>query len=168
MRYRLPVRHRSSVSIRTTETSWLCWPPRGKEGNTPEPCTYEEFPPYYEKPDPVDYNYDWAVSRATPLIRLKLEELLKFLDTNLTDAHRLIFESSGFRVTYRGEKCMSPYVQKKYIWMHISHRGWTPGITVTLDTDLNGREFKDEFSREITRNMETIDAYLAKRKRGNK
>jgi len=143
---------------------YLCWPPRGKAGKTPEPCTYEEFLPYYEEPDPVDYDYDWVVSRATPLIRPKLEELLTFLETSLTDEHCLIFDQSGFRVTYRGERCIWPYFQKKQIWMGISHKGWTSGIIVTPDTDLNGREFKDGFNRKITRTMETIDAYLAKRK----
>jgi hypothetical protein len=151
--------------FRFDRRDWLCWPPRGEKGITPEPCTFEEFLPYYEEPDPVDYDYDWVVSRATPLIRPKLEELLKFLETNLTDEHCLTFDQSGFRVTYRGERCIWPYVQKKQIWMPISHKGWTPGIIVTPDTNLNGREFKDEFNRQITRNMETIDAYLAKRKR---
>ncbi|MCP4263595.1 MAG: hypothetical protein GY774_39725, partial [Planctomycetes bacterium] len=143
----------------------LCWLPRGKKGKIPEPCTYEEFLPYYEEPDPVDYDYDWVVSRATPLIRPKLEELLKFLETKLTDEHRLIFDQSGFRVTYRGERCIRPYVQKKQMWIAITHKGWTPGIIVTPDTDLNGREFKDEFNGQITRNMEITDAYLTKRKR---
>jgi hypothetical protein len=143
---------------------WLRWPPRGKKDTTPEPCTYEEFLPYYEEPDPVDYNYDWVVSRVTPLIRPKLEELLKYLETNLTNNHRLIFDQSGFRVSYRGERCIWPYVQKKQIWMGISHKGWTQGVIVTPDTDLNGREFKDEFNRKITQTMEAIDAYLAKRK----
>ena len=151
--------------FRFDSRGWLCWPLRGKEGKIPEPCTHEEFLPYYAEPDPVDYNYDWVVSRVTPLIRPKLEELLKFLATKLTDEHRLIFDQSGFSVTYRDQRCIWPYVQKKYIWMVISHKGWTPGIMVTSDTDLNGREFKDEFNREITRNMEIIDAYLAKRKR---
>ena len=152
--------------FRFDSRGWLCWPPRGKAGRTPEPCTYEEFLPYHEEPDPVDYDYDWVVSRVTPLIRPKLKELLTFLQTNLTDEHCLIFDQSGFRVTYRGERCIWPYVQKKQIWMAISHKGWTPGIIVTPDTDLNGREFRDEFNRQITRNMEIIDAYLAKRKRG--
>jgi len=141
----------------------MCWPPRGKQGKIPEPCTYEEFLPYYEEPDPVDYDFDWVVSRATHLIRPKLEELLKFLETHLTDEHRLIFDQSGFRVTYRGERCIWPYLQKKQFWIGISHKGWTSGIIVTPDTDLNGREFKDEFNRKITQTMETIDAYLAKR-----
>ena len=143
---------------------YLCWPPRAKKGHVPGPCTYKEFLPHYEEPDPVDYNGDWVVSRATPLIRPKLEELLTFLKTNLTNQHCLAFDQSGFRVSYRGERCIRPYLQKKQIWMAISHKGWAPGIIVTPDTDLNGREFKDEFNKQITRNTEIIDAYLAKRK----
>jgi hypothetical protein len=37
---------------------------------------------------------------------------------------------------------------------------------VTPETDLNGREFKGEFNGMLTGTMETIDAYLAQRKRG--
>ena len=148
---------------------WLCWPPKakqGKAGQTLEPCTYKEFLPYYEEPDPVSYDYDWVVSRAPPLIRPKLEELLTFLETNLTDEHRLIFDQSGFSVTYRGERCIWPYVQKKQMYLFICHKGWTPHMMVTLDTDLNGRDFKDEFNGKLTQTMEAIDALLAKRKRG--
>ena len=143
----------------------MCRPPKGKEDKIPEPCTYKEFLPYYEEPDPVDYNYDWVVSRAPPLIRPKLEELLKFLKTKLTDEHHLIFDQSGFRVTYRGKNCIWPYVQKKQLYLFITHKTWGAHLIVTLDTDLNDREFKDEFNRLITRTMEAIDAYLAKRNR---
>jgi ATP-dependent helicase Lhr and Lhr-like helicase len=146
----------------------MCWPPRGKKGKTPEPCTYKEFLPYYEEPDPVEYNSDWVLSRAAPLIQPKLAELLQFLEAKLTDEQRLIFDQSGFRVTYRGEKFIWPYLQKKQLCLFITHKAWAPHIIVTPDTDLNGRAFKDEFKHQTTQTMEAIDAYLAKRKRGQK
>jgi hypothetical protein len=152
--------------FRFDSRGWLCWPPRGKKGKIPEPCTYREFLPYYEEPDPVDYDMSWVVSRATSLIQPKLKELLTFLEANLTDEQRLIFDQSGFRVTYRGEKCIWPYLQKKQFYLFITHKAWAPHLIVTPDTDLNGREFKDEFNGMLTGTMETIDAYLAKRKRG--
>jgi len=143
---------------------WLSWPPKGKKGKTPEPCTYEEFLPYYEEPDPVDYDKSWVVSRAAPSIQPKLEELLTFLEANITDQQRLIYDQSGFRVTYRGERCIWPYVQKKQLYLFITRKGWAPHVIVTPDTDLNGREFNEEFNGKLTGTMETIDAYLAKRK----
>ena len=86
------------------------------------------------------------------------------MEANITDEHQLIYDQSGFRVTYRGEKCVWPYVQKKQVYLFITHKGWAPYLIVTPDTDLNGREFKDEFNWQITQTMEAIDAYLAKRK----
>ena len=142
----------------------MCWPPKGKKGKTPEPCTYKEFLPYYEEPDPVEYNCDWVVSRAAPLIQPKLAELLQFLEANLRDEQRLIFDPAGFRVTYRGEKFIWPYVQKKQLYLFITHKAWAPYIIVTPDTDLHGRAFKDEFNHKTNQTMEDIDAFLAKRK----
>jgi len=151
--------------FRFDSRGYLCWPPKGKGGKNPEPCTYKEFLPYYEEPDPVKYDHDWVISRATPMIQPKLKELLTFLKASLKDEHRLIFDQSGFWVTYRGEKCIWPYLQKKQFYLFITHKAWAPHLIVTPETDLNGREFKDEFNGMLTGTMETIDAYLAKRKR---
>ena len=154
--------------FRFDSRDWLCWPPRGKtakKSKIPEPCTYKEFLPYYEEPDPIDYDKNWVVSRAAPSIQPKLEELLTFLKANLTNEQCLIFDQSGFQVTYRGERCIWPYLQKKLLYLFITRKGWAPHLIVTPDTDLNGREFKDEFNGKLAQTMETIDAYLAKRKR---
>ncbi len=152
--------------FRFDSKGWLCWPPNGKKGQAeriPKPCASEEFLPYYEEPDPVNYDKSWVVSRAAPLIRPKLAALLTFLEAHITDEHRLIFDPSGFSVTYRGERCIWPYVQKKQFYLFITRKGWAPHIIVTLDTDLNGREFEDEFNGKLTQTMEGIDALLAKK-----
>jgi len=151
--------------FRFDSRGWLCWPPKGKNGKTPEACTYKEFLPYYAEPDPVEYNSDWVVSRAAPVIQPKLAELLQFLEANLRDEQRLIFDPSGFRVTYRGEKFIWPYLQKKQLYLFITHKAWAPHIIVTPDTDLNGRAFKDEFKHQTSQTMEDIDAFLAKKGR---
>ena len=51
------------------------------------------------------------------------------------------------------------------MYLFITHKAWAPHLIVTAETDLNGREFKDEFNGMLAGTMEAIDAYLAKRKR---
>ena len=81
---------------------------------------------------------------------------------------RLIYDQSGFRVTYRGERCIWPYIQKKQLYLFITRTAWAPHLIVIPDTDLSGREFKEEFNGMLAGAMEAIDAYLAKRKRAPK
>jgi hypothetical protein len=55
---------------------------------------------------------------------------------------------------------MSPYIQRKQIWLQITHKGWTRGIPIQPDTDLASPQFATQMERQFTKTRKQIDALI--------
>lgn len=71
----------------------------------------------------------------------------------------------GYKVCYRGFRCMNPYVQRKQILLQITHKGWTRGIPIQPDTDLLSPQFVAQVKRQFASTREQIDALIESSRR---
>jgi hypothetical protein len=111
---------------------------------------------------PVAYDADWIVARSHSDIRDKVQELIAFLDSGFPQCE-IVYQPRGFQVRYRGFRCMNPYIQRKQIRLQITHKGWTPGIAIQPDTDLEDPQFAAQVRTQFERTRQQIDALVESR-----
>ena len=109
---------------------------------------------------PVEYDAEWIISRSDRRIRHKVRELIPMLEELLPKECEFVYYPRNFRIRYRGIQCINPRVGQKQIWLHITHRGWTPGVIINSDTDLNSSEFTSEILERFERTKQRIDSEL--------
>jgi hypothetical protein len=115
---------------------------------------------------PVEYNADWIVCRSPEPVREKVRELIGFLEETLPEACELEFQPRTFIVRYRGMRCMHPHIQKRQIALHVTWRGWRPGLKIQPTTRLRSADFRGELGKRFERVRGEIDAFLDARQRG--
>jgi hypothetical protein len=125
------------------------------------------IPPLFEharkEEAPVVYDAEWIISRATPLIRPKVRELIEWLMARLPPECEPIYRShygSDFMIRYRGMRCINPHVQKKKINLHITHSGWVRPIEIYPDTDLEDLAVANQIWGQFMRTRAAIDELL--------
>jgi len=89
----------------------------------------------------VEYNAEWIISRSPKEIRDKAQELIDLLKDRLPEECEFIYRPRDVSILYRGVRCIHPRIMQKQIRLHITHRGWTPGILIDSDTDFASPEF---------------------------
>lgn len=109
---------------------------------------------------PVRYDGEWIISRASTQIRDKVRQLLSFLERVLPSECRITYGPRQFTVRYRGFRCMSPYVQQKQIYLQITHKGWTRGIQIGPNTDLDAAQFASAVLERLQKVTRQIDLLL--------
>ncbi|MHC4248206.1 MAG: ATP-dependent helicase [Planctomycetota bacterium] len=114
---------------------------------------------------PVRYDAEWVASRSHETIRPKVRELVKTLRDMLPRACKFEFGPHGLVVRYRGVRCVSPHIQQKQIWVHVTHKGWVPGVRVTPETDLGGEEFRQQVLGRFGATKREIDRLVDARSR---
>lgn len=140
------------------------------DGTPPAPAVVahaaSEMPEAFERAgkegSPVAYDADWIVGRSPEAIRDKVRELIETLPGLLPPECELVFEPRRFVVRYRGVRGMHAHLQLKQLWLHVTHRGWRPGIQVSPDTDLQSPDFADKLHIRFERTQAEIDALLAR------
>jgi hypothetical protein len=55
---------------------------------------------------------------------------------------------------------MSPYVQQKQIYLQITHKGWTRGIQIGPNTDLDAAQFASAVLERLQKVTRQIDLLL--------
>ena len=115
---------------------------------------------HYCKSCRLEYNAEWIVSRSHKDIRGKAQELIKLLKTRLPGECEFIYRPREVNIRYRGVRCIYPNIQQKQIRLQITHRGWTPGIIIDPDTDLNAPEFLSEAFGRFETIRQQIDSQL--------
>ena len=76
-----------------------------------------------------------------------------------------MYEPRRFVVRYRVLKCMSPYIQRKQIYLQITHKGWTRGLQIQPDTDLDSPAFVAQVQSRFDNVRQQIDALIESRGR---
>ena len=109
---------------------------------------------------PVEYDAEWIISRSDRGIRAKVRGLIELLGRILPEGCELVYGPRSFLVRYKGFRCMSPYVQQRHIWLQITHKGWSRGIRVTPETDLEDSGFVSDVLDRFERTRQQIDALL--------
>jgi hypothetical protein len=109
---------------------------------------------------PVSYDAEWIVARSHADIQDKVRELIGFLTDTLPEQCEIVYEPRRFLVRYRGFRCMNPYIQRKKIWLQVTHKGWTRGIHISPDTDLTSPQFAAQVEREFEKTRRQIDALI--------
>jgi ATP-dependent Lhr-like helicase len=124
----------------------------------------EEVPELFERAGkekaPVKYDAEWIISRSNREIRGKVRELIELLERILPKECEFVYRPRDLSIRYRGIRCIHPYIQQKQIRLQITHRGWTPGIPVDSDTDLNAPEFISEVLGRFEKARQQIDSQL--------
>ena len=124
----------------------------------------QEMPEVFERAGkekaPVEYNAEWIVSRSHRDIRGKAQELIELLKARLPGECEFIYRPRELNIRYRGVRCIHPRIQQKQIRLQITHRGWTPGIVIDPDTDLNSPEFLSEAFGRFETIRQQIDSQL--------
>jgi ATP-dependent Lhr-like helicase len=110
---------------------------------------------------PVTYDAEWLVSRADEQIRPKVRELIAFLQRHLPPEGELVYHPRELVVRYRGFRCARPHIQKKQIRLHITHKGWVPGLVIGPETDLSDPAFEEKALKQLQRTCQAIDRLLA-------
>jgi hypothetical protein len=114
---------------------------------------------------PVEYNAEWIVSRSHADIRAKVRELIGFLERTLPPECEIVYQPRQFQVRYRGFRCMNPYIQRKQIYLQITHKGWTRGLQIQPDTDLESPAFVAQVQSRLDKVRQQIDALVDSRRR---
>jgi hypothetical protein len=109
---------------------------------------------------PVEYDAEWIISRSNPQVRSKVRELIGWLRRTLPQECELVFRPRQLLVRYRGLRCVSPYIQQKQIYLQITHKGWTRGILIKPDTDLDAPEFVSQVLERFGQVRGQIDSLL--------
>ena len=120
----------------------------------------ESFEHVGKEKAPVKYDAEWIIARSHPQIRHQVRELIDLLERILPQECELVYHPRRFMVRYEGLRCISPYIQQKQIWLQITHKGWTRGVLIESDTDLNAPEFISEVLGQFERTRQQIDALL--------
>jgi len=136
----------------------LCWPPpRRPLKLEPTAAAQDTFLPYYQEPAPLAYDEAWVLEQASERIRPKLRELIAWLRGFVPAECAFVFGPWGFAVPYKGKRCISPHVGRKQLRLQIQHRGWSPGLLITPDTDLTAPEFRQQVEALFERTRREID-----------
>jgi ATP-dependent Lhr-like helicase len=137
----------------------LCWPPprRPLPSLKPSVSAPHTFLPYYQEPAPCLYDEAWVVAHASAHIRPKLQELIDWLRDFMPDGCAFAFGPWGFAVPYRNKRCISPHIGKKRLRLQIQHKGWSPGMLITPDTDLTAPEFRQQVEARFALVCREID-----------
>jgi ATP-dependent Lhr-like helicase len=114
---------------------------------------------------PVKYDAEWIVSRSHADIRDKVRELIGFLERTLPPQCEIVYQPRQFQVRYRGFRCMNPYIQRKQIYLQITHKGWTRGIQIQPDTDLDSPAFVAQVQGRLDKVRGQIDELIESRRR---
>jgi len=114
---------------------------------------------------PVKYDAEWIISRSHGDIQDKVRELIAFLERTLPSQCELVYQPRQFQVRYRGFRCMNPYVQRKQIYLQITHKGWTRGLQIQPDTDLDSPAFAAQVQTRLDNVRQQIDALIESRRR---
>ncbi len=126
--------------------------------------TEKEMPEIFERAGkeeaPVEYDAEWIIARSPRAIQDKVRELIELLERILPKECEFVYYPRNFIVRYRGVRCINPYVQQKQIWLQITHKGWTRGIPVNADTNLNAPEFVSEVLERFEKTRQQIDSQL--------
>jgi ATP-dependent Lhr-like helicase len=112
---------------------------------------------------PIIYDADWVISQAEPGIRPKVAELIAWLKARLPDACEFIYRPryfKDFQVLYRGMRCINPHIQRKKIRLQIAHKGWSPGILIYPETELDAGDFAKKFDAQFRKTCAQIDGIL--------
>jgi hypothetical protein len=125
----------------------------------------DRFDHYGREKAPVAYDAEWIVSRSHSDIRNKVQELIEFLKRTLPPQCEIEYQPRQFQVRYRGFRCMNPYVQRKQIYLQITHKGWTRGIQIEPDTDLDSPQFLAQVQSRFERTRQQIDELIESRAR---
>gem|GEM_PF-1286452 len=124
----------------------------------------EEMPELFERAGkekaPVKYDAEWIISRSNREIRGKVRELIELLERILPKECEFVYRPRDLNIRYRGLRCIHPYIQQKQIRLQITHRGWTPGIPIDPDTDLNAPEFISDVLERFKRTRQQINSGL--------
>jgi len=124
----------------------------------------QEIPDYFwhegKETAPVAYDAQWIISRSHADIQDKVRELIAFLHNTLPPECEIVYQPRQFQVRYRGFRCMTPYIQRKQIWLQITHKGWTRGISIQPETDLSSPQFAAQVDRQFARTRQQIDALI--------
>jgi hypothetical protein len=124
----------------------------------------EEMPELFERAGkekaPVKYDAEWIISRSNREIRDKVRELIELLERILPKECEFVYRPRELNIRYRGIRCIHPYIQQKQIRLQITHRGWTPGIPIDPDTDLNAPEFISGVLGRFERTRQQINSGL--------
>jgi hypothetical protein len=113
---------------------------------------------------PVEYDAEWIISRSNVHIRNKVRELISFLGRVLPPQCEIVYRPRQFMVHYRGFRCINPYIQQKQIYLQITHKGWTRGIQIEADTDLDAPEFVSAVLERFEKTRQQIDSLLDSRR----
>jgi hypothetical protein len=114
---------------------------------------------------PVEYNAEWIISRSHADIRAKVRELIAFLEQTLPPGCEIVYHPRQFQVRYRGFRCMNPYIQRKQIYLQITHKGWTRGLQIQPDTDLDSPAFVAQVQSRLDNVCRQIDELIDSRRR---
>jgi hypothetical protein len=114
---------------------------------------------------PVRYDAEWIVFRSHSAIRAKVRELIAFLQRALPPECEFEYGPRQLVVRYRGFRCLTPYVQQRQVYLQITHKGWTRGIQVKPETDLDEPSFLARFQQQFDRTRKAIDDLLDARER---
>jgi len=109
---------------------------------------------------PVAYNAEWTISRSPATVQSKMAELIQFLKKSLPEDCDFVYRPREMSVRYRGMRCIHPNIQQKQIRLHIAYRGWTPGIPIEPETDLDSSEFLSQFWERFEKVKSQIDSEL--------
>ena len=115
---------------------------------------------------PVVYDAEWVISRSEEAIRPKVRELIGWLEGKLGQCEFIYRPRyiGDFQILYRGMRCIHPHIQRRQIWVRITHVGWTRGMLVQPDTDLNDPSFVSEFAGRFEKVCDAIDALLERKR----
>ena len=114
---------------------------------------------------PIIYDADWVVSQTHEVIRPKVRELITWLKVKLPPECEFIYRPryfNDFQVLYRGMRCINPHIQQKRIRLQITHKGWTNGLMIMPETELDGPYFTGEFQQQFEKTKAAIDVFLDK------
>jgi ATP-dependent Lhr-like helicase len=124
----------------------------------------KEIPEVFERAGkekaPVKYDAEWIISRSSKTIRGKVREIIPWLEKQLPEQCEFVYHPRNFRILYRGVQCINPRIGQKQIWLHITHKGWTPGISIEPDTDLNSPELVSKIMGRFEKIRREIDSQL--------
>jgi len=124
----------------------------------------KEMPELFERAGkeeaPVEYDAEWTISRSPGGIQHEVRELIDLLKKILPEECEFVYHPRNFNVRYRGVGCIHPHIQQKQIWLRITHAGWTRGILINADTNLNAPEFVSEVLERFEKTRQQIDSKL--------
>jgi len=161
-----PARHLlTKLGFVDSKLGWKGYVYDGTEPNgTAVAKAEKQFPELFERAGkekaPVKYDAEWIISRSPKDMRQKVRELIVFLSKILPKECEIAYYPRNFAVLYRGVKCISPYIQRKRIWLQITHKGWTRGIPIEPDTDLSAPDFVFKIRARFEETKKQIDSLL--------